>query len=371
KIVNGKIDLSEAYDTKIGAFDKVSIAYGYQDFPAGTDEEKALTSIIQQSLKEGLTFLSDQDARPQGGAHPYAHLWDNGNNPVDELNHVMEIRKIALSNLGERSIQVGAPMATLEEVLVPMYFFHRYQAEAAVKMIGGLNYRYALRGDGQPVTQLLTAEQEQKALDALLKTIEPSALMLPESLLKIIPPRPLGYNRHRELVKIKTELTFDPLAAAETAADMTFGLILNPARANRLVEHNLRDNKLPALATVIDKMVNATIKSSPLSGMQGGIQMGTNLALVNNLAKLLVDDETSVQVKGIVKQRLGQLQLWLAAKPADEHWKGHYHYLASVIDQVKDEPNEFKSEKILSAPPGMPIGQDDAAWCNFYRLIHR
>ncbi|MFM8832678.1 MAG: zinc-dependent metalloprotease [Cytophagales bacterium] len=361
KIVNGKIDLSEAYDTKIGAFDKVSIAYGYQDFPAGTDEEKALTSIIQQSLKEGLTFLSDQDARPQGGAHPYAHLWDNGNNPIDELNRVMEIRKIALSNLGERSIQVGAPMATLEEVLVPMYFFHRYQAEAAVKMIGGLNYRYALRGDGQPVTQLLTAEQEQKALDALLKTIEPSALMLPESLLKIIPPRPLGYNRHRELVKIKTELTFDPLAAAETAADMTFGLILNPARANRLVEHNLRDNKLPALATVIDKMVNATIKSSPLSGMQGGIQMGTNLALVNNLAKLLVDDETSVQVKGIVKQRLGQLQLWLAAKPADEHWKGHYHYLASVIDQVKDEPNEFKSEKILSAPPGMPIGQDDAA----------
>lgn len=365
KITNGKIDLSEAYDTKIGAFDKVSIAYGYQDFPSGTDEEKALNDIVQQSLKVGLTFLSDQDARPQGGAHPYAHLWDNGKDPADELNRVMEIRKFALANFGERNIKVGAPLATLEEVLVPMYFFHRYQAEAAVKMIGGLNYRYALRGDGQPVTQLLTAEQEQKALDALLKTVEPSALMLPESLLKFIPPRPLGYNRHRELVKIKTELTFDPLAAAETAADLTFGLILHPARANRIIEHNLRDSKLPALTAVIDKMINATIKANPQPGMQGGIQMGTNVALLNNLVKLTVDDDTSAQAKGVVKQRLVALRLWLNTRPADENWKAHFQHLASVIEQLKNNPSDFKTEKILPAPPGMPIGQDDQEWCKY------
>lgn len=370
KIVNGKIDLSEAYDTKIGVFDNVSIAYGYQDFAPGTDEEQALNNIIQQSLKDGLTFLSDQDARPQGGAHPYAHLWDNGKDPVDELNRVMDVRKLALKNFGERNIKPGAPMATLEEVLVPIYFFHRYQAEAAVKMIGGLNYRYALRGDGQPITEMLTSEQEQKALDALLKTIEPSALALPENLLRIIPPRPLGYTRHRELLKIKTELTFDPLAAAETAADMIFGLILNPARANRLVEHNLRDPKLPALTTVIDKMVNATIKSTPQTGIQGGIQMSTNLALMNNLAKLLVDEETSVQAKTIVKQRLAQLQLWLAARPADENWKGHFQFLASLVDLVKEEPDEFKAEKILPAPPGMPIGIEADEPCNYRYLKH-
>jgi len=370
KIVNGKIDLSEAYDTKIGIFDNVSIAYGYQDFAPGTDEEQALNNIIQQSLKDGLTFLSDQDARPQGGAHPYAHLWDNGKDPVDELNRVMDVRKLALKNFGERNIKPGEPMASLEEVLVPIYFFHRYQAEAAVKMIGGLNYRYALRGDGQPVTEMLTSEQEQKALDALLKTIEPSALALPENLLRIIPPRPLGYTRHRELLKIKTELTFDPLAAAETAADMIFGLILNPARANRLVEHNLRDPKLPALTTVIDKMMNATIKSTPQTGIQGGIQMSTNLALMNNLAKLLVDEETSVQAKAIVKQRLMQLQLWLAARPADENWKGHFQFLASLVDLVKEEPDEFKAEKILPAPPGMPIGMEADESCNFQYLKH-
>src|SRR5690606_11464366 len=167
KMVDGKIDLSSAYDTKIGAWDKVAVTYGYQDFPPGTDEDKALEKIIQQSLKDGLTFLSDQDARPQGGAHPYAHLWDNGNSPTQELNRVMDIRALALKNMGENSIKIGAPMATLEEVLVPMYFFHRYQVEATSKIIGGVNYRYALRGDGQLTTALVSPEEQTKALDAL------------------------------------------------------------------------------------------------------------------------------------------------------------------------------------------------------------
>ncbi|NJO84741.1 MAG: peptidase, partial [Blastochloris sp.] len=203
-IKDGRIDLSAAYDEKIGAFDKVIVNYGYQDFPDGTDEDKALYDIIQNSLKAGFTFLSDQDARPAGGAHPYAHLWDNGKDPADELDRVMEVRAIALKNFGERNIKQGAPMALLEEALVPMYFFHRYQIEAAAKVVGGLNYRYALRGDGQPITELLTPQQELRAIESLLKTVQPSALGLPESLLKIIPPRPLGYSHHRELLVGKT-----------------------------------------------------------------------------------------------------------------------------------------------------------------------
>jgi hypothetical protein len=54
---DGKIDLSKAYDDKIGELDKVMVAYGYQHFPAGTDEAKALNDIIQNSLKAGLTFF--------------------------------------------------------------------------------------------------------------------------------------------------------------------------------------------------------------------------------------------------------------------------------------------------------------------------
>ena len=360
KLVNGKIDLSQAYDTKIGEFDKASIAFGYQDFPQGTDEDKALNDIVQNSLKAGMTFLSDQDARPTGGAHPYAHLWDNGKDPVDELNRVMEIRNVALKNFGENNIKPGSPMATLEEVLVPVYFFHRYQLEAAVKVIGGLNYRYALRGDGQLIAELLPPEQEIKALDAILKTVDPSALVLPESLLKIIPPRALGYSRHRELIKLKTELTFDPISIAETSADMTFDLILHTARGQRLIEHHARNPKLPGLETVIDKLINATFKSPVRPGLEGAIQMATNNALLINLAKFSLHKEASAEVKAITFLKLDELKNWLSLKAtADEEWKAHYNYMIRQINSLLEKPSEYRVNKLLPPPPGMPIGDCD------------
>lgn len=360
KIKDGKIDLSEAYDAKIGAFDKVVVAYGYQHFPSGVDEEKALNEIIQNSLKAGLTFLSDQDARPLGSAHPYAHLWDNGKDPVEELDRVLEVRALALKNFGERNIKQGAPMATLEEVLVPMYFFHRYQTEAAAKVIGGLNYRYALRGDGQPIAQLLTPQQELKAMESLLKTVQPITLALPESLLKQIPPRPLGYSRHRELMKGKTDLTFDPLSAAETAADMTFSLILHPARANRLFEHHSRDARLPSLESVIDKLISATFKSPVRSGYEGAIQMSVNYALFTNLTRLALHKDASVSTRAIVHLKIDQLKAWLSTRTTtDEEWKAYYTYLTRLLMKFQEEPDEYKQENLLSPPPGQPIGMTE------------
>ncbi|MBL7862787.1 MAG: zinc-dependent metalloprotease [Cyclobacteriaceae bacterium] len=360
KIRDGKIDLSEAYDTKIGAFDKVVVAYGYQHFPSGVDEEKALSEIIQNSLKSGLTFLSDQDARPLGSAHPYAHLWDNGKDPVEELDRVLEVRALALKNFGERNIKPGAPMATLEEVLVPLYFFHRYQTEAAAKVLGGLNYRYALRGDGQPIAQLLTPQQELKAMESLLKTVQPVTLALPESLLKQIPPRPLGYSRHRELMKGKTDLTFDPLSAAETAADMTFSLILHPARANRLFEHHSRDARLPSLESVIDKLISATFKAPVRSGYEGAIQMSVNYALFSNLTRLALHKDASVATRAIAHLKIDQLKGWLSTRTtADEEWKAYYAYLTKLAIKFQEDPDEYKQENLLSPPPGQPIGMTE------------
>lgn len=367
KITDGKIDLSKAYDDKIGAFDKVSITYGYAQFPPGADETVALEGIIQKSLKEGLTFLSDQDARPMGSAHPYAHLWDNGADAADELNRVMSIRSLALKNLGERNIKPGAPMATLEEVFVPMYFFHRYQTEAAAKMIGGLNYRYALRGDGQPVAQLLSPQQELKALEALMKTVDPAALLIPESLLQQIPPRPLGYTRHRELVKSRTDLAFDPLGAAETAADLTFGLIFYPPRANRVFEHHAREAKLPSLEAIIDRLAAVTVRSATKSGYEGAVQMAVQNAFIVNLIKLGLSKDAAAPVRGVALLKLEQFEALFIQRRlivADEEWKGFYVYLLSQIKNMQENPEEFKVEALLPAPPGQPIGSDamDCDW---------
>ena len=362
KLINGKIDVSDAYDDKIGEWDKVSITFGYQDFPDGTNEEKALNDIIQNSLKKGLTFLSDQDARPMGSAHPFTHLWDNGKDAADELNRMLEIRSVVLRNFGEKNIKPGMPMAMLEEALVPMYFYHRYQTEAAAKLIGGLNYRYALRGDEQVVTEFVSAEQQHKALDALIKTVSPANLMLQENLLKSIPPRPLGYDRHREVIKIRTELTFDALSMAETAADMTFSLVLHPARASRLVEYHARDVKQPSLESIIDKLISGTIKSPVKNGYEGAVQMTVNYALLMNLTRLGLNSEATPQSRAIALLKIDQLKLWLMNQSKvimDEEWKAHYAYLLLKIHKLQDDPDEFKQENFLEAPPGQPIGMDE------------
>jgi hypothetical protein len=362
KVVNGKIDLSEAYDTKIGAFDKVSIRYGYSDFPTDSDEEKELNDIIQKSLQSGLTFLSDQDARPTGSPHPYAHLWDNGSNPIDELNRVLEVRSIAIKNFGEKNIKVGDPMALLEEAFVPVYFFHRYQVEAVTKIIGGMTYSYALRGDNQPITGFLSPDMQSKALDAIIATVTPSVLALPENLIRSIPPRPIGYSRHRELIKTRTDLAFDPLSVVESSADMTFGLLLHPARATRLIEHNTRDNKQPSLESVIDRVSSATLKAAIKPGFEGSVQMTVNYVWITNLTQLALSKNASAQARAVAFQKLDQLKTWLVTKSGtttDESWKAHYNYLVIQIKKLQEDPDDFKEDNFLPAPPGMPIGELD------------
>jgi hypothetical protein len=231
---DGSIDLSDAYATGIGEWDKVAIGYGYQDFPSGTDEDKALSEGLEKAEARGIIFLSDADARPRGSAHPQVHLWDNGVDAVKELNRLMEVRAHALERFSENNVREGAPLATLEEALVPLYLSHRYQAEATAKVLGGLSYTYALRGDGQKPTERVPAAAQRRALEALLATIRPEALALSENLLQTIPPRPLGYWRHRETFQSRTGVTFDPLSVAEIAANHTVSLILHPERAARL-----------------------------------------------------------------------------------------------------------------------------------------
>jgi len=364
---DGRIDLSKAYDDKIGAWDKVAITYGYQHFPEGTNENEALEKILQDGLKQGLTFLSDQDARPTGSAHPFAHLWDNGADAAAELNRVMQVRAIALKNFGEKNIREGMPMALLEEALVPIYFFHRYQAEAASKIVGGLNYRYALRGDGQPVTEMVSPAQQQKALDALLNTVSPQALSLPAELIKNIPPRPIGYQRSREVMRTRTDLAFDPLAYAESASDMVFSLLLHPARATRLVQHHALNNQQPSLESVIEKTINGTYKSAGKTGYDGLLQMTVNHALLNNLIKLSINADASAQARAIASLKIDQLKIWLTEKArtaSNESWKAHYAYALSLINAFRENPEKYEAENLLPAPPGAPIGTTDE-FCSY------
>ncbi len=356
------IDLSEAYATGIGEWDKVAIAFGYQDFPAGTNEHDACNDILMQAAKRGLIFLTDQDARPQGSSHPQTHLWDNGVNAVDELARVMKVRAVALKNFSEKKIRPGMPMATLEDVLVPIYMGHRYQVDATSKVLGGLSYTYALRGDGQLVTQIVPPDDQRRALTGLLATIQSDALALPERIISIIPPRPLGYDRGREHFKIRTGITFDPLSAAEAAANGTLGMILHPARAARLVEYHARDQKYPGLEEVIDKLLAATWYGDHGKGYTAEIRRVVDASLMYQLMTLASNTVASTQTRAIATLKISELKHWLdkqVGTTKDEEQKAHLLFAASQIRLFEENPKYVNLTQPEDVPDGPPIGDDE------------
>jgi hypothetical protein len=356
---SGAVDLSDAYAVGIGAWDKVAIEYGYSEFPAGADEPKLLDGIMSRATKDGLLFISDADARPEGSAHPQAHLWDSGSNAVDELNRLMQVRAKALAQFSAKNIRVGDPMSMLEDALVPVYLLHRYQAEAASKVVGGLYYSYALRGDGQKMVERVPGAEQRRALDALLGTIRPDALTLPDRILALIPPQAHGYQRTREDFQDRTGLTFDPVGAAESAAGMTVGLLLNAERAARLVEHHAEDATQPSLDEVIDRLVGATFKAAPAGGLAGQVQRATDTVLLYHLMQLSNNESAPAQVRATAAGKLNQLRDWAAAQaPADASLKAFFQYCAAQAKRFETDPKQIGLPRPPVPPPGMPIGDD-------------
>lgn len=353
EVKNGKISISDAYDDKIGDWDKVAIEWGYQDFPDNKNEQKELNSIIDKSLKDGLTFLSDQDARPAGSAHPYAHLWDNGKDVSDELDKVIEVRKVALSNFGEYNIRNGVPYANLAEVLAPVYFYHRYQMEAAVKLVGGLDYRYKLRGDDQFATKFISADVQRKALNSVLKTLDPNFLALSENILQNIPPNVLGDYQNRENLKSRTGLTFDPIGAAESAANMTLERLLHPERLARLVEYRSRDANLPGLEEVFHTLFEKTLLAEKPDGLPGVIAKTVDDLVLDLLFELGASDECSSVTKAVIFQSLQELSM--GRMNMDR--MGAMQKMLKIQNYLKD-PSKYKRERPLLPPDGSPIGME-------------
>lgn len=352
----GAIDLSNAYDLKIGEWDKVSIAWGYQDFPKPVNETTALNKLLTDATKKGLQYISDRDARAADGLHPYAHLWDNGADPVEELNEMKKVRNKALEAFGEKNIRAGMPMALLEDVLVPVYFYHRYQLEAVIKSIGGLNYTYASRGDGQLVTRALSGEDQLKALNAVIGCMDPKFLVLPQSIVQLIPPRPAGYNFTRELFNKRTGLAFDALSPAETAADLALSFLFNTQRLNRMVQYEVENDGL-GLTQMINLLLGSTWKAPMRKGMERLIQQQTGQVLLTYLLAVSIDENASFQTRAVVLKALVDLKEYIEnqTKLSKDESTGAHFLLA--LERMKS-PEKAKPTIHKAIPPGAPIGCD-------------
>ncbi len=360
---DGVPDLSHAYPVNIGLWDKVAIDYGYREFDHDgkvAENPAELDAILRASEKRGLVFITDEDARPLGSAHPHAHLWDNGVDPADELNRVLTIRAAALARFGEAAVPPGTTLAQLEDTLVPLYLFHRYQTEAAAKEIGGLDYRYSVRGDGQMLPEIVSGAEQRKALAAVMKTLSPEVLSMPESLLKIFPPRTPELPRTQESFASETGLTFDPVASAESAADLTLALLLEPERASRLVEYNLRSADSPSLPSVLDELAKAVAQRSGDRTITSETQRAIETRAYEMMLSLAANSAASSDARAITRAFLVQkAKQWQQEAVQDQTEAAHHAALVARIEQFEREPEKFLPVKPIDAPPGMPIGDDE------------
>ena len=368
-IKDDEIVFDDAYDTGIGEWDKVTVAYSYSDFKIDEDEGYELNKILENSTKDGLRFITDYDARSVDGSHAYAHLWDNGDTAYSGLDKVIEIRKKAIQNFSENNAKKGTPNSVLEDIFVPLYFFHRYQTEATAKIIGGMDYNYSLVGDNQNEFHYLDKDTQLEALNSLIKTLSPSFLAIPKDKLKLFPPRAFGYPRTRESFKSNLGVAFDPFSVSETSADMTLSLILRPKRLNRLIlQHSLNNSNL-SLDDLYNFILKRTIllKTNNVPSIDDSyyeeVQHIVNMTLLKNLFKVINDSSTFSQVKNISNDYLTNITLELLSKKRKDYKLSKYSsYYIRMIKDFYEDPEEYKIKESLKIPDGSPIGTDN---CNY------
>ncbi|TXD52898.1 MULTISPECIES: zinc-dependent metalloprotease [unclassified Polaribacter] len=355
-IKDDKIDFSDAYDTKIGAWDKVIVAYSYQDFTEDKNELEALNSILENAFASGLKYLSDSDARPSGSASASAHLWDNGGNIHDELYNLLKVRKMAIANFSVDNMKTNQPYSVLEDVFVPLYFLHRFQTEATAKLIGGLNYSYAVKGGTQKVVERVSGTTERIALQAVLKTIAVEEIAIPREKLALFPPRAIGYGRTRESFKSKLGVSFDAFSAVETAAEMTLSFLLHPQRLSRLIAHKSLDEKQLGLVELLDELIAKTIKKNHKDNYYQELQNVINMEVLEQLFYASTLKNQYKQVHAIVSFKLDEIASILKNKKATGTQKIYDQAMVKMIEGFMKNPTSFQKTDAPQIPDGSPIG---------------
>lgn len=356
-IKDGKLDFSQAYSTGIGAWDKIMTTYAYAEYP--TNETEQLQKLLNDAEKNGFKYLTDGDARPIGGASPIAHLWDNGTSATKELQRLFNVRAFAIQNFSEANIKSGEPFSNLEDVFVPLYFLHRYQVEAVVKLIGGVDYNYAVKGGAIFTNKSVEAADQRDALNGMMQSIAVETLEIPLAIRNLFPPRAFGYDKTRESFEGKTGLVFDDLSAVSTAAEMSLALLLNPERATRLVQQKSTNQKQLGLDEMLEMLVNQTFKKQQATAYQTELQNAVNYETLKYLFNLASQSDTYPQVNAIVKFKLNDLSRYLKTRKTTDIQQMYDQDMADKIKRYLEKPEEFKLIPSVKIPDGAPIGEEN------------
>lgn len=348
RLVDGEPDLSNVYGVGIGDWDKVTADWLY-----GDHTPEARDAILDAAYARGFSYVADSDGRSSGTGHPDGSVWDNGTDAVATLRDVMAMRAYALDRFGPDNLPNGWAQSNLNAALVPIYLYHRYQTAAAAKSIGGVRFDYGLAGEAM-AAEIVPPAQQREALQAVLSTLDPAALDIPDTVLNRLTPRLGSFSfadSDRELFRASAYPAFDVVAAADTAADLTFDALLHPRRLSRLVEFHRRDASNLGIDELMVRTRNA-VMGFPREGRQGEIANAVRARFAYALVELLSGDHPPA-VKAAADLTLDRLRATLTlSNDRTDQW------LADEIERMKAAPRSAKSlipaPKLL--PPGSPIG---------------
>ncbi len=375
----GNIRIDEAYDVGLGVWDMRAIAYGYGSLPQGKEEEH-LQDILKETLSIGLHYISDEGARPSGSMHPCAHLWDNGSDAVVELERLLVLREKALQRFGLDNLPPGRPVAELERIFVPVYAMHRYQVEAVAKWIGGVEYTYAVKGDGQQLPRPLPLADQKRAADALLKTLGLSVLGMPHGWLELFPPPPPAYQRDREFFRAWSGDLFDPQAAQLALIDHTLGLMLDPQRLSRMQQLAVYRDDVWDVEDYLKYLFKSIFSSKPDAKEDREVAMLVQKRFVVHLLHLAASDKVNPQLAAVVEDLL--LRRVSYRTQSGKHWapednpafadfrgvpfvgdpdfRAHETWILRQIFIYLKDPAFFRQDPSVPLPPGSPIGCGDS-----------
>jgi uncharacterized protein DUF4953 len=287
-------------------------------------------------------------------------VWDNGSDPIATLRHEMEVRRIALSQFGLRSIPQGTPLSMLEPKLVPLYLHHRYQLEAAAKSIGGVYFTYAVKTaqgvSPTEVRRIETPARQRDAIAAVVSTLDPNFLALPDAVIKLIPPPAHGFQSETiELFNRRRDPVFTPESAALASAEITLNALFNPLRAARMNSFHAEDASNPPFSESVDAVIRQTWRSTVPTKL-GGISRTVRSLVVAKLMSLAADTDADPQVRAVATESLRTLRAYIATRPASGLDSAHQRATRDDMDRFLERPDvPRKQSEPVAVPPGPPI----------------
>lgn len=356
---DGAPDLSDAYGVGLGRWDVHAIDWLYGD-PISGNADAAARAKADAAEQQGLRFVTDENARSVSTSQPWGSLWDDGADPVAELARMMDVRAAAVARFGPAALAKGEPVANLRRKFVPIWLVHRYQVEAAAKLIGGVYSVYGVAGQGAPAAPTVPASEQMRALDTLLATLTPGALDVPGPLVAQLSAGYSGdYDRQTdiEIMPMAGAAVFDPLAAAQVAAQLSLDALLAPERLARLADQQRSDGGIPGPATLARRLLALT--DAPVAdGRQAAVRRALGSRVVLTLARAAQDPATGVEAASLIDQAL---QDWAKvqgarrfADPADRAWALSTARLLADREALAAAVAQAKAS--IPIPPGMPIG---------------